>query len=167
MPTLAGSFLVARPVLKDSNFRQAVVLLLQHGSQGAFGLVVNRSASVKGLPFPVFAGGPCESEGFLMLHGHPDWLETSPDPEKSEVAPGIFLGDASCLNRITEENSSESLRYRMFAGYAGWGAYQLENELTTGAWAVTPANGDLLFNTPIEDLWCRLLPPTIPEPSLN
>src|SRR5207245_715291 len=153
MPSLAGSFLVARPALEDSNFRQAVVLLLQHGTEGAFGLVVNRAASVKGLPFLVYAGGPCESEGFLMLHGHPDWLDSSPDPGRSEVAPGIYLGDASCLNRITEAGSQDALNYRMFAGYAGWGAFQLESELTTGAWAVTPASGKLLFDTPIEDLW--------------
>jgi len=46
MATYAGSFLVARPALQDPNFRKTVVLLLQHGSGGAFGLVVNRPAKV-------------------------------------------------------------------------------------------------------------------------
>src|SRR2546429_7938511 len=73
MPSLAGSFLVAKPELQDSNFHQTVVLLLQHGSEGAFGLVVNRPAKTEGLPFPVFHGGPCQAPGLILLHGHAGW----------------------------------------------------------------------------------------------
>src|SRR5437899_2433245 len=102
MPSLAGSFLIARPILKDASFAQTVVLLLQHSEQGAFGLVVNRPALVEGPPFPVYPGGPCESEGLLMLHGHADWLETPAESSAKKVAPGIYLGDASCLNHVSD-----------------------------------------------------------------
>jgi putative transcriptional regulator len=167
MPSLAGSFLVAKPILRDSNFAQTVVLLLQHGAEGAFGLVVNRPTPIKELPFPVFAGGPCPSEGLLLLHGHEDWVEDAPDSPKNEVAPGIFLGDASCVQRVSDPAPGDVLRFRMFSGYSGWGPDQLEGELAGGAWAVVPATSDLLFDTPAEELWDRLLPPTIPQPSLN
>src|SRR6266852_7769528 len=99
MSSFAGKFLVAKTSLQDPSFRQSVVLLLQHGDAGAFGLVVNRAVTVEGLPFPMFAGGPCESQGLLMLHGHAEWSEASADPPPKEVAPGVFLGDASCLSR--------------------------------------------------------------------
>jgi len=167
MATYAGSFLVARPALQDPNFRKTVVLLLQHGSGGAFGLVVNRPAKVEGMPFPVFAGGPCGSQGLLMLHGHADWIEGDDDNEAKTVAPGVFLGDASCLKRVKETPEEQTPRYRMFAGYAGWGPGQLEGELAAGAWAVIAANGETLFDTPLDDMWAQLLPPAIPEPSLN
>jgi len=167
MPTYAGSFLVARPSLQDPNFRKTVVLLLQHGASGAFGLVVNRSAKVEGLPFPVFAGGPCSSEGLLMLHGHAEWIEEDESSKSKTVAPGVFLGEASCLKRVKEAPEDDSLRYRMFAGYAGWGPGQLEGELGAGAWAVVAASGAALFETPLEEMWTQLLPPAIPEPSLN
>jgi putative transcriptional regulator len=167
MSTLAGSFLVARHVLKDPNFRRTVVLLLQHGAAGAFGLVVNRPADVSGaLPFPVFRGGPCPAEGLLMLHGQDDWVE--PDEENpSQVAPGVFLGDAACLERATESPTDGATRYRVFVGYAGWGPGQLEGELASGAWAVARADGELLFDVPPGDLWERLAPPALPQPSLN
>jgi putative transcriptional regulator len=55
----------------------------------------------------------------------------------------------------------------MFSGYAGWGPGQLEGELAAGAWAIVPASGELLFDVPAEQLWFRLAPPTIPEPSVN
>src|SRR5437870_13459562 len=101
MSSLAGSFLVARHVLQDPNFMQSVVLLLKHGGDGAFGLVVNRPANAEGIPFPVFRGGPCPMQGFIMLHGHPDWVETE-TPGEAQVAPGNFLGYSSCMARVTD-----------------------------------------------------------------
>jgi putative transcriptional regulator len=169
--SLAGSFLIARPILKDPTFAQTVVLLLAHNADGAFGLVVNRPLKSKGLPLPLFNGGPCQSPGLVVLHGHADWVD--PDAEsaggavKQEVAPGVFVGDDSCLGRIGEPAAGQEVRCRAFQGFAGWGAGQLEHELTRGVWAVKPATGELLFGTPIDDLWDRLVPPSIPEPSLN
>ena len=167
MKSLAGHFLVARPVLRDPNFLRSVVLLLQHGSVGAFGLVVNRKANVAGLPFPVFVGGPCKSEGLLILHGHADWVEPAEELDKRQVAPGIFIGDGSSLKRISEPPPDAVLRYRLFTGNAGWGPGQLESELATGAWSTVPASGEFMFDTPIEEIWKGLLPPQIPEPSVN
>ena len=167
MTSLAGSFLVASPMLEDPNFARAVVLLLQHGPDGAFGLVVNRPAHIEGVPLPLFAGGPCPVEGVLMVHGHAEWAQPAPDQPKAQIAPGIFVGDASCLSRISDAQPGQPLRFRIFRGYAGWGPEQLEGELEAGAWRVVPASGQLLFGTPPEELWGRLMPPRIPESSLN
>jgi putative transcriptional regulator len=165
--SLAGHFLVARPVIQDPNFRHTVVLLIQHDEDGAFGLVVNRPAKVEGVPFAVFAGGPCQSPGLLMVHGHREWALEAEGQAGPEVASGIFLGDVGCVRRVSEAAEQEGLRYRMFVGYAGWGPGQLEAELATGSWAVVAANGSDLFEPAVEDLWKNLLPPLLPEPSVN
>lgn len=166
MVSVAGSFLIARAVIQDPNFRRTVVLVIQHGREGAFGLVVNRPAKVEGLPFPVFAGGPCQAPGLLMVHGHPDWT-TEADEKPPEVAPGLFMGDAACVRRVADSPHDQSLRFRVFVGYAGWGPGQLEQELGISSWAVVPAKGALLFDTPVEDLWESLLPPSLPQFSAN
>jgi putative transcriptional regulator len=163
----AGWFLVARTMLKDPNFDRTVVLLLAHGPDGAFGLVLNRPLEVEEAPWPVFQGGPCASPGVVMLHGQPGWVEESEDegPGK-EIVPGVWVGDARCLERAAEEED-ESARFRVFTGYAGWGSGQLEGELARGAWALVQANAELVFDTPPEELWDRVSPPRIPQPSLN
>jgi putative transcriptional regulator len=167
----AGYFLIAKPILQDPNFKHTVVFLLAHNAEGAFGLVVNRPAETEGLPWPVFVGGPCPSPGLIMLHGHPEWAEPSEDGEESEkeheVAPGIYSGDAACLDRATQTEEGSVSRFRVFSGYAGWGGGQLESELVAGGWSVAPATGALLFDTPIEEMWDRLTPPRIPQPSIN
>src|SRR5205085_1577274 len=80
---------------------RAVVLLLAHSEEGAFGLVVNRPAEAEGLPWPVFDGGPCPSPGLRMLHGHAGWASAGDAPEGEnvvrEAGRGIFVGDAACL----------------------------------------------------------------------
>jgi putative transcriptional regulator len=169
--SLAGSFLVARPILQDPSFVRTVVLLLAHNEEGAFGLVVNRPAKNKGIPFPLFVGGPCPSPGLMVLHGHAEWRGPEEDAEETsatpEVAPGIFVGDESSLEHGKDLLEGDGLRLRVFSGYAGWGSGQLEGELAVGAWAVAPASGNILFDTPTKELWEQLVPPTLPQPSLN
>src|SRR5947209_1645429 len=148
MSSLAGYFLVARPVLDDPNFNRTVVLILQHGPEGAFGLVVNRPVESNKLPFPIYVGGPCKLEGMLLLHGHAEWMEDG----EGEVCPGIFLGDSTCAERVAkgeEGEEGEPLRFRMFSGYSGWGPRQLEGELAEKAWAVVRATSTDLFDIPI------------------
>lgn len=166
MPSLAGSLLVARPTLKDGFFGQAVVLLLQHGPEGAFGLVLNRPARVKEVPLPVSIGGPCKFEGFLLLHGHREWLK-EPDQPEGEIIPGVYLGDTSVMEKVTDPDPGADLRFRLFAGYSGWGTNQLENELGEGSWAVVPADAAHVFAISPDELWEKVVPPSIPYPSLN
>ncbi len=166
----AGCFLIAKPVLQDPNFKRAVVFLLAHSDEGAFGLVVNRPAEAENMPWPLFVGGPCPSPGLILLHGHPEWAESSEPPgpgKEHELAPGIYSGDAACLDRASQTEEGQVPRFRVFSGYAGWGGGQLENEMAVGAWAVVAANGKLLFDTPVEELWDQLAPPRIPQPSIN
>jgi putative transcriptional regulator len=167
MSSLSGSFLVARPILQDPNFVQTVVLLLKHGPEGAFGLVVNRPVESEDLPFPVFSGGPCPAPGLIMLHGNQEWAALGEEETAPEVALGVYIGDADCASRATEVAEEDQSRFRMFVGYSGWGPDQLERELAEGTWILADASGELLFDTPAEELWDRLSPPSVPRPSLN
>lgn len=166
MASLAGSFLVARPTLKDGFFHRSVVLLLQHGPDGAFGLVVNRPQKQSDQPFPVFVGGPCKFQGVILLHGQEEWVETE-EKHASQVCPGVFLGNAECLKRLTDDEGTVEGKFRIFAGYSGWGPGQLEGELGQGAWAVVRGGAKEVFDVPPEEVWFRMAPSPIPQPSLN
>lgn len=164
MTSLAGKLLVARSALRDAFFGRSVILLLQHGEEGAFGLVLTRPAQAKELPFPVFVGGPCKMDGLLMIHGNKDWQD---DDNPLEVCPGVFLGNADQFEKARDSDDIENGRFRVFAGYSGWAPAQLEEEMNQGSWIVLPADGDTIFDTPPLELWEKLAPPTLPEPSLN
>ena len=166
MSSLAGNFLIARPAMVDSFFGRSVILLLQHSPEGAFGLVLNRPAQAKELPFPIFVGGPCKMDGLLMIHGLEEWAKQDDEPTM-EVCPGVYLGTSEQFEKVTETPEAFSEKFRVFTGYAGWGPNQLEAEMQQDGWIVLPANGEIIFGTPVQDLWEDLAPPTLPEPSMN
>jgi putative transcriptional regulator len=172
MDSLKGSFLVAETSLLDPNFRCAVVLILEHGEAGAYGVVVNRPSDSTGLPLMLYNGGPCPSPGLVMLHGHREWLGEPEnlddrDTDERQVADGIYIGDANCLNIAGKTVPGTTVRFRIFRNYSGWGPGQLEQEIAARAWMPQPANAELLFDTPADELWPLLRPRRLPEPSLN
>lgn len=167
MPSLAGSFLIARPTLTDGFFHRTVILLLQHGPDGAFGLVLNRPQKQSGQPFPIHIGGPCKFQGVILLHGQEDWVEEK-ERHASQICPGVYLGDSESMKRLTdEEEPPVQGKYRVFAGYSGWGPGQLDSELAQGAWAVVRGGAKEVFDIPTDELWLRMCPSPIPQPSLN
>jgi len=124
MTPLTGSFLVARPVLRDPNFRQSVVLVLEHGDGGALGVIVNRPVPAKELPMPVFMGGPCQSPGLIMLHGHADWGNASSGRELSPLdcgtlkeAPPLPYGDDPRTFNVSAVTGYAPLRAGDDAGF--------------------------------------------------
>lgn len=158
---LRGRLLVAMPAVHEATFANTVILLLEHGPEGAVGLVVNRpsdldlSGSLPGWwtasaePPVVFVGGPVGQGGAICL-GRAD----GPVEGWEAVAAGVGIVD---LDRAASEALPGVDHLRVFTGYAGWGPGQLEDEIEDGAWLVCDAEpGDALSAEP-QQLWRRVL----------
>ena len=155
-----GVLLVASPSLDDPNFRQAVVLVVEHGSGGTVGLILNRSTNVllskalpdisvlKGTSYRLFAGGPVEPTRFLLL-----FRLKEPPADARSVFDGVYLGRTpKALERIvTEAKPTET--FRAFAGFAAWAPRQLEAEMLVGAWAILPPDSLGIFDKDPTTLW--------------
>ena len=175
-PYLTGQFLLALPGIGDPRFEHAVIAICAHDAQGAIG--IGLGATIAGLGLhdlltqfsiepgvapnaPVHFGGPVEPRRGFVIHSS-DWG----GQDTIDVAGRWSLsGTIDVLKAIAEGRGPS--RWLVALGYAGWGEGQLENELLQGAWAVLPASSALLFDTDANDLWDRLRPPTIAEPSVN
>lgn len=142
MDSLQGQLLIASRELVDPNFRRTVVLLVQHGDEGALGLVLNRPTKIPiqeawqqisetscTINERLRLGGPCEGP-LMVLHAHEPCGDI-------EVVPGLhFTSNSDQIEQLVAEGTGP---VRFFAGYAGWGATQLEHELNEGSWFVAPA----------------------------
>ena len=170
-PTTKGRLLLATPPLEDPNFDRTVVLVLEHNADGALGLVLNRASEedeVPGLaewlgiatnPAVVFRGGPVESDTLIGL--------AAADPADRALADDSGGSDgwaplSTGLGTVDLESRPDdvSVRFhgvRVFRGYAGWGAGQLDDELDTGAWIVLDALPGDPFSTDPDDLWRAVL----------
>jgi len=156
----AGKLLVASPVLDDANFHRTVVLLCLHGAEGAMGVILNRTLEIQvsdnlpawselvASPAVFFNGGPVEPNLVLAVaQGDSERLST-------ELEPGFGLVD---LESGPEATPGAFERVRLFAGYAGWGAGQLEAEVGEEAWFIVDVAGDDAFTEEPETLWREVL----------
>jgi putative transcriptional regulator len=158
--TLQGQLLIASPGLLDPNFRRTVVLVTEHNEEGAAGLVLNRPSptevsEVVPLLEPlvedgeqVWVGGPVQPNAVLVLG---EFL----DPDDAAVPLFGALGFPSLDE--PDEVVPMTTRRRVFAGYAGWGSGQLEDELSREDWIVEPALPDDAFTEAPDELWRDVL----------
>lgn len=164
---LAPGLLLAAPPLADPNFERSVVLLSAHGTDGAFGWVLNgqRAMSLSELlvrtelvtsPLPleglVRFGGPVSRDQVWLLY--PSGVLPSDLEGQMQVAPGIT---ASASRGVLERIASGQVPPGLITllGYAGWAPWQLENEIKLGTWLPTDVTADVVFDTPAEKLWAR------------
>lgn len=162
-PETTGRLLVATPSLVDPNFTESVVLIIEHGDEGAFGLVINRPSPVPvretlprwasdvSEPEVFFAGGPVDPDGVLGLALVPS------DADEHLLAARIGRIGLVDVSRDPADVREVVGGLRLFAGHSGWGPGQLEAEIATGSWFVIDGAPDDAFSRDPEDLWRRVL----------
>jgi putative transcriptional regulator len=152
--SLRGQLLIASPALSDY-FRRTVVLVIEHTEEGAFGLVLNRQAEANvseavpvlseltGNDLAVNVGGPVAPDSVVVL----GWFADPTD------AAAPVVGDVGLLD--PHEPDADLRDVRVYAGHAGWGPGQLDDELEQDAWIVEEAEPADPFED--GDLWARVL----------
>jgi putative transcriptional regulator len=152
--SLAGKLLIAAPQLDDF-FRRTVVLMVEHGEEGAFGVVLNRPSETSVAEVVPSLASYAEDEEVIWIGGPvaPDTAVALGRFDDPGTAAGIVVGD---LGVIDPDDPGDELReMRVYAGHAGWGPGQLESELEQDAWIIEPASPEDPFRD--VDLWSYLL----------
>lgn len=158
--SLAGSLLLAHPVLKDKTFRRTAILMSSHDREGAMGVVLNRPLNRKlgqlGGDFalgpladvPVFDGGPVEKRQIILCALRP---HSDPEADGFQVLFGLDRERATAL--VGEDD----VQLRAYLGYAGWTGGQLEGELERDTWVVAHLVPDIMHRPADESLWRHVL----------
>lgn len=161
--SLQGQFLVSAKRLHDPHFLKTVVLMVEHGSDGAMGLVINRPSSVTvahalsqhfNLPETddlVYVGGPVEPAALFVLHNAPDL-----DDSETPVIPNLYVGSSADVFESVVRAAAAGdpdIKFRIFSGCAGWGPEQLEGEISRGDWYQIRATSDLILHDDPYQVW--------------
>ncbi len=164
---LTGQFLIAMPSMPDPRFARSVIYMCSHGPNGAMGLMVNRlygEVNFRALlqqlnlktagdtpDLTVHYGGPVESGRGFVLHST-DYLRDGAMRIDDTIA---LSATVEILQALADGTGPE--RALMALGYTGWGAGQLDAEMTANGWLTAPASDDILFDAEIETKWERAL----------
>jgi putative transcriptional regulator len=158
---LTHKFLIAMPAMADPNFAGSVVYVCEHTDKGALGLVINRpteltlenlfdkiDVKLEIAPWkdaPVYFGGPVQTERGFVLHV-PAGSYSSSLPVRDDIA---LTTSKDALEAVAEGSGPAKLLVTL--GYSGWGAGQLETEVSANAWLTVDAQAAIIFDTPAED----------------
>lgn len=145
MEPTSGALLVASADLLDPNFAGSVVLLLDVDQDGALGVVLTSPTPARVADVLPAWTGPLA--GTLVHRGGPVGLDGAlglgrlADPEKSPPGWRPCFADVGLvdLDSPVEVVADALADFRVFAGYAGWGAQQLRDEIAEGSWHVVPS----------------------------
>ena len=157
------------PGIGDARFERSVIAMCVHDDDGALGVMVNRPAdalTVRDLmrqldvdpgatpdAAPVFVGGPVEPGRGFVLHT-PDYGGQSTISVGSGPGGAARWGLTSTIDVLKDIAAGRGpARWLSVLGYTGWGAGQLDNELTRHGWHSVDGDDALVFTTPPERRW--------------
>jgi len=169
---LTNQFLIAMPGMASDTFAGTVVYLCEHTAEGALGLVINKPIDIKLKSLfekveltldredlagaPVYFGGPVQTERGFVLHDK--------RPADSAAYNSTLVIAGGGLEMTTSKDVLEALssgggprRVLVTLGYSGWGAGQLEDELSRNGWLTVDATPEVIFDTPAEKRYERAL----------
>lgn len=158
-----GRLLVVRPSLSDPNFSKAVVLVIRHDANGAFGLIVNRfvehvaskeilalfgeTAPEGGELVAVHIGGPVQPATTLALHS-PEF-----ETDRTDLVSDAFAVLSTVDTLVARMSGAGPAALRILFGYAGWAPRQLDQEIEGGSWALVDATLDRVFADDATSVW--------------
>ena len=170
---LTNQFLIAMPGVVDDNFSGAVVYMCEHTDKGALGLVINKPIDIKLRNLfekvelaldradladrPVFFGGPVQTERGFVLHDKVGGVDgASPYNSTLSIPGGLEMTTSKDVLEALSHGAGPS-RVLITLGYAGWGAGQLEDEISRNGWLNVDASPEIIFDTPVEQRYERAL----------
>jgi len=158
---LTNQFLIAMPGMADPTFSGTVVYLCDHSERGALGLVINRPTDIdlKSLfdridlnleieplqHLPVYFGGPVQTERGFVLHDSTEHHYTS----SISIPGGLEMTTSKDVLEAVAQGQGPA-RFLLTLGHAGWGAGQLEEEISRNGWLTVEAEPAVMFDTPAE-----------------
>ncbi len=152
-----GRILIAEPFLPGSYFNRSIVFLVEHGSEGTVGFILNKPVDFEVIGFDeefpnfkerLYVGGPVSNESVYYIHTMGDLI-----PNSVKIMDGLFWGgDFDHLKDLIHTGFADNTKVRFFLGYSGWDKDQLKEELDEDSWLVSDISPKIVMQSS-EELW--------------
>ena len=155
--TTKNFFIVATKKLKDTRFKNTVVVMLDHDEEGALGVVINKplgfatiGSLIKSLndetikkdllnyKVPIYWGGPLDNNKILIIHSKDYENKNTKSYDKVSIS-----NDYKALLDIAKKKGP--IKSLVVIGVSAWTEGQLEGEIDKGHWNLSEITQDILF----------------------
>lgn len=156
-----GKILISTPDISGDIFSRSVVLILEHDEKGAFGLILNKKnqdissnlLNILGFNIEIYEGGPVENQRiFFILKGNPITENFAEITDEFYFTEDIEAVVSAIIEKRLNIND-----VKVFSGYSGWSANQLDGEVKNKMW--TPVEiYNLDYTSPNDqNLWKKIM----------
>ncbi|WP_430813213.1 YqgE/AlgH family protein [Carboxylicivirga sp. RSCT41] len=157
-----GRILIAEPFLQGPYFSRSIVILTEHGEDGAVGFVLNKSSELypdeviedlfnfKG---ELYVGGPVASNTLYFIHSLGDKV-----PNSVKITDTLYWGgDFDVIKNLVNTGMADHTQVKFFAGYSGWSPGQLESEIEEESWIVADIDDQMVMDDNIDHIWKKAM----------
>ena len=138
--------------MDDPNFKNTIVVITELNEAGATGFILNQpfgrnltelAEFSSGKPFPLQLGGPVDQEHLYFIHRQPSFISGG-----QLITDDLFFG-GSFIEVVETINTGllNANEIKIFVGYCGWDAGELEAEVVEGSWELVELPVDEIFNS--------------------
>lgn len=156
-----GSIIISTVLLSDTCFEHVAIVITEHNENGTIGYVFNQpfprsfnelEEFKHSIPVPLYAGGPVQTDMLYFMHCRPDLIAGG-----YLVTADVYMnGDFKKAVQLLNNGSLSIHEVRLFIGYCGWDAKELEAEIEEGSWHVTDASVNVVFAASVNGVWNKL-----------
>jgi putative transcriptional regulator len=156
-----GNIIISTNLLDDTNFEKTVIAITEHNEKGTIGYVFNQLFPRRfneleefkhSIPIPLYAGGPVQTDMLYFMHRRSDLIK-----DGELISDSVYMnGDFKTAVQLLNNGELPENDVRLFIGYCGWDAQELEDEIAEGSWQLTSASVDLVFSSSPDLLWNEL-----------
>jgi putative transcriptional regulator len=150
MKLSAGKIMISTPLMEDSNFKETMLFITEYNEKGAMAFVINKiyerplNALQEFSNSPAFAlydGGPVDKEHLFFVHRCNDIITGG-----IKIVDDIYFGGdfKKAITHINNKTITQS-NIKIFIGYCGWDAAELEAEIVDGSWEIAEGGAELVF----------------------
>ncbi len=158
MKSAKGSLLVSGASLQDSNFHRTVLFIVEHDHQGALGVILNKPLALNPEQLIELWADRVEKDGFIYRGGPVSPNAVIGLAKSSKANEKSLVGNIEVIDLHHSPSDRPDIEVvRLFVGYAGWSAGQLETELKEGSWFIFDANESDVFTDDVGGLWEAVL----------
>lgn len=156
-----GHIIISTALLDETEFEKTAIVITEHNEKGTIGYVFNQRFPRKfneleefkhSIPVPLYKGGPVQTDMLYFMHRRPDLIPNG-EPVTGNVCMG---GDFKTAVQLLNNAQLKSGDVRLYIGYCGWDANELEAEIKEGSWQLTNATVEVVFTDSPVSIWDEL-----------
>ena len=141
---LNKKILVSIPQVVDPIFSKTLIFIIDHNSNGAIGVIINKKILSSEILDDLYFGDPIKTKENIIIYS---CSNRSIKSSMKQIDKRVTINEKSQI-------SYNEILYKKVTDFSSWGSGQLENEIKNGDWL---PQENIIFSNDPESIWENMM----------